>query len=102
MKAILLVTWIISGQSPNSYQTIFDSMEACQAARAAVIEEAFRLNTEWEQRAEEISRLMNEYHSKLVGRGWRPDVARSEAERAYQVYLVPRPQPKVSAICAAQ
>ena len=62
MKAILLVTWIISGQSPNSYQTIFDSMEACQAARAAVIEEAFRLNTEWEQRAEEISRLMNEYH----------------------------------------
>jgi hypothetical protein len=36
VKAVLLVTWIIAGQPPNSYQTQFDTLEAGQAARIAV------------------------------------------------------------------
>jgi hypothetical protein len=46
MKTVLLVTWIVYGQPPSSYQTLFTSMEACQAARAAVVAEADRLNSE--------------------------------------------------------
>src|SRR5258708_14939563 len=37
MRAILLVTWLIVGQPPNSYQVVFNSMEACTAARNAVL-----------------------------------------------------------------
>jgi hypothetical protein len=49
MQAILLVTWIISGQPPSSYQTQFTTMEACEAARAAVLQEASRLTSEWQR-----------------------------------------------------
>jgi hypothetical protein len=34
---ILLVTWIVSGQPPNSYQAAFTSAAACSAARDAVL-----------------------------------------------------------------
>ena len=33
MKYILLVTWISGGQPPVNYQTLFNSAEACEAAR---------------------------------------------------------------------
>jgi hypothetical protein len=49
MEAILLVTWITSGQPPSSYQTQFTTMEACQAARAAVLQEASRSISEWQR-----------------------------------------------------
>jgi hypothetical protein len=44
---LLLARWIIAGQPPSSYQTPFSTMEACQAARTAVVEESVRLNAEW-------------------------------------------------------
>ncbi|MDX2027554.1 MAG: hypothetical protein SFW62_02845 [Alphaproteobacteria bacterium] len=37
--AILLVTWIITGQTPASYQTPFPSMETCEAAKGKVLAE---------------------------------------------------------------
>jgi hypothetical protein len=43
---ILLVTWIIYGQPPSSYQTQFGSPENCQSARLSVLGEAIRLNAE--------------------------------------------------------
>lgn len=40
---LLLVTWIVYGQPPNSYQAVFDSMEACQKARTAILQDASRM-----------------------------------------------------------
>jgi hypothetical protein len=34
---VLLVTWIVSNQPPSSYQTTFNSAEACEAARNAIL-----------------------------------------------------------------
>jgi hypothetical protein len=42
-KALLLVTWIVFGQQPNSYQAAFDSVAACNAARDAVLSDGQRL-----------------------------------------------------------
>ena len=47
---LLLVTWIVSGQPPSSYQTTFNSAEACDAARGAVLAESLRLKAEFDQR----------------------------------------------------
>ncbi len=43
MKIVLLVTWIVSGAQPNSYQVMFSSEEACKAARAALFAERDRI-----------------------------------------------------------
>ncbi len=43
MKYVLLVTWFAYGQQPSSYQTIFNTTEACAAARLAVMMEAQRM-----------------------------------------------------------
>jgi len=43
MKYVLLVTWFVYGQPPGSYQTLFNSAEACATARAAVSSEAQRM-----------------------------------------------------------
>jgi hypothetical protein len=45
---VLLVTWFVSNQPPSSYQTIFNSAEACEAARNAVLAEGRRINAERE------------------------------------------------------
>jgi hypothetical protein len=44
---VLLVTWIVSGQPPSSYQTIFNSAETCEAARNAVLADGQRLKAEY-------------------------------------------------------
>jgi len=43
---VLLVTWIVSGQPPSSYQTTFNSAEACELARNAVLADGQRLRAE--------------------------------------------------------
>jgi hypothetical protein len=44
MKAtLLLVTWLVAGQAPDSYQAQFSSSEACESARAAIIKDAARV-----------------------------------------------------------
>jgi hypothetical protein len=50
MKYLLLVTWIVSGQPPSIYQATFNSGEACEVARKAVLAEGRRLAAEREQR----------------------------------------------------
>jgi hypothetical protein len=42
MKFVLLVTWLVSGQPPNSYQIVFSSAEACEAARRGVLADGRR------------------------------------------------------------
>jgi len=42
-KVLLLVTWIVSGQPPNSYQVTLDSMDACLTARASILADAANL-----------------------------------------------------------
>ena len=43
---ILLVTWLIPGQPPNSYQTSFASIEDCENSRAKIFQDAQRMNAE--------------------------------------------------------
>jgi len=43
---VLLVTWFVHSQPPSSYQTTFNSAEACEAARGAVLAEGRRLKEE--------------------------------------------------------
>lgn len=79
MKAILLVTWFIAGQPPSSYQTVFNSRDACEAARAQVFADAARL-------AQERYDVM-----KKIG------ASQSQAE-----YMMRDKVTTVSAVCAAQ
>ena len=48
---VLLVTWFVSHQPPSSYQTTFQSAEACETARTAVLAEGRRIKAEFEQRS---------------------------------------------------
>jgi hypothetical protein len=81
MKAfLLLVTWIVHNQPPANYQTAFNSLEACQAARTQVLNDAERM------RKEAVARLRGTS-------GVRPELA-------IQGYLLQAPE--VSAVCVAQ
>ena len=40
---ILLVTWLLAGQPPHSYQVRFETPAACEAARARVAREPDRV-----------------------------------------------------------
>ncbi len=42
MKVVLLVTWIVSGQPPSSFQVEFDSWEKCGVAHDAVLQDRER------------------------------------------------------------
>jgi hypothetical protein len=46
---ILMVTWLISGQPPNSYHVTFFSAETCEAARDAVLADGRRVKDEHDQ-----------------------------------------------------
>jgi hypothetical protein len=48
---VLLVTWLVYNRPPSSYQTTFNSVEACEAARDAVLTDGRRLKAEFEQKA---------------------------------------------------
>jgi len=47
---MLLVTWFVYGQPPNSYQIAFSSIEVCEAARAVLLKEPERLTDEMNRR----------------------------------------------------
>ena len=79
MKFVLLVTWIVSKQPPSSYQVTFNSAEACEVARNAVLADGRRLKAEYEQKA-----LVATY-------GNQADAA-----------AISLAAPKVTAVCAAQ
>jgi hypothetical protein len=74
---ILLVTWFAYGQPPSSYQTVFNSAEACGKARQALVAEAERM---------------------------RMDVGNRAAAAAKEGKYLPASEaaPKVSAICTPQ
>ena len=78
---ILLVTWLVAGQPPNSYQTTFNSMEACEAARSAVLAEGRRIKAEFEQRVINGAKSMGEPPAEV---------------------LMAMPAPSVTAVCAPQ
>jgi hypothetical protein len=44
---VLLVTWFVLEQPPQSSQTTFNSAEACETARNAVLADAKRLQEEF-------------------------------------------------------
>ena len=47
---MLLVTWFVYGQPPNSYQIAFSSIEVCEAARTVLLKEPERLTDEISRR----------------------------------------------------
>ena len=46
MKYILLVTWISGGHPPANYQALFNSAEACETARQALLADAQRIKAQ--------------------------------------------------------
>jgi hypothetical protein len=48
-NVVLLVTWLVSGQPPSSYQVVFNSAEACNAARDYVLGDGRRIKAEHDQ-----------------------------------------------------
>lgn len=81
MKFVLLVTWLVSGQPPNSYQVIFSSAEACEAARQGVLADGRRVKAEHDQ--------VQINAAKALG----TDPA---------IFLAGNLSPNVTAVCAAQ
>jgi hypothetical protein len=78
---ILMVTWLVSGQPPYSYQVAFLSEEACVAAREAVLLDGRRVKAE---------------HDRV-----QIDAAKaSEVDPA--LFLASKEAAEVSAVCAAQ
>ncbi|MCZ6466247.1 MAG: hypothetical protein O6829_03100 [Alphaproteobacteria bacterium] len=78
MKTILLVTWMVWGQPPSSYQALFDSMDSCHVAGAAILQDLERIKA---QRDQETARILRQ-----------PGIA------GYN----PGPAPAVSAVCVSQ
>jgi hypothetical protein len=57
---VLLVTWVVHGQPPSSYQTTFTSQETCEAARQQVLQSAFQMKQEmWKEAGTSAPLQMN-------------------------------------------
>jgi len=78
---ILMITWLIPGQPPNSYHVTFFSEEACVAARNAVLAD---------------SRRVKEEHDQV-----QIDAAKATGVDP-ALFLASKQSPDVSAVCAAQ
>jgi hypothetical protein len=78
---ILLVTWLIPGQPPHSYQVMFYSEEACIAARDAVLADGRRVKANHDQVQIDAAKA-------------------SEVDPA--LFLASKQSPDVTAVCAAQ
>jgi hypothetical protein len=78
----LLVTWLVHDQPPSTTQVSFNSMEACETARAQVIKDAERM------RQEKLERLTREAQQF----GLPPEMPGLSMQSA----------PSVSAVCVAQ
>lgn len=48
-KVVLLVTWFVVGQPPQSYQADFATLDACNVARLSLLSERARLTDAWQQ-----------------------------------------------------
>jgi hypothetical protein len=73
-SVLLLVTWFVYGQPPQSYQQEFSSLQTCEAARDQLMREGERLKAETRQQ---------------------------DADRAAQarVFIMPSIPPSVTAVC---
>ncbi len=80
MTILLLVTWLVSGQPPSSYQTQFTSMEACQTARAKLLAENDRLREQETQRTAAMQ-AWTQTHGGLYVPGVPPSVSAICTER---------------------
>ncbi len=70
MKIVLLVTWIVSGAQPNSYQVVFNSEEACKAARSALFAERDRIMHDFANRPQSTCSNCERYlHLAIIQRG---------------------------------
>jgi hypothetical protein len=78
---ILLITWLLPGQPPHSYQVMFYSEEACMTARDAVLADGHRVKADHDQ-------------------------VQTNAAKASEVdpslFIASKESPLVSAVCAAQ
>jgi hypothetical protein len=78
---ILMVTWLIPGQAPHSYQVMFYSEESCVAARDAVLADGRRVKAEHDQIQIDAAKAT----------GVDPSL-----------FLASKQSPDVTAVCAAQ
>lgn len=80
---LLMVTWLVHDQPPNTTRLTFTSFPACETARAQIIKDAERMRQEM---LDQVGRAAN-------GSGFPPDLARLNAMQK---------SPSVSAVCLAQ
>jgi hypothetical protein len=78
---MLLVTSLVSGQPPSSYQVSFNSAEACNAARDTVLADGRRVRAEFDEVQINAARAAGE------------DPA---------IFLAGNRSPNVTAVCVAQ
>jgi hypothetical protein len=99
MKYVLLVTWIFLHEPPHSYQVIYNSAEACHAARANVLADAKRLIAERDSRRPRVSQ--QDFGNALVRPGLRNDpVVRNMINHNYRDQF--QSSATVTAVCTAQ
>jgi hypothetical protein len=101
-RSMLMITWVIAGQPPRSYQTPFTTTEACQKARGAVLAEGARLNGESERKMADVEKLVSNLAAGLIRTGMEPNQALVAARQRYQMHLAPQPRSQVSAVCVVQ
>lgn len=75
---ILLVTWLVAGQPPSSYQVQFTSLKSCETAKAKVLDDADRMI---------LAEAARQQKAAVAG--------------GYRV-VVPAEPPHVTAVCAAR
>jgi hypothetical protein len=78
--ALLLVTWIVSGQPPSSYQAEFNSIDACEKARATVLAENARLQEQQNQKTAAME-AWTRVHGGVYAPGDAPSVSAVCVER---------------------
>ncbi len=77
LPTVLLVTWLVHGQPPNSYQTTFTSKATCEAAKDKVL----AAGIEFQMKSIETARKL----------GIEPTT-----------FMLAHPPPMVTAVCAIQ
>jgi hypothetical protein len=101
-NAVLMVTWLVSGQPPQTTQTVLSNLASCEAARRRAIatgEEA-RAQRETQNARDKAEALADirkaEANAKAQG-GWLSDIGPEDKRK-----LQGEPLPQVSAYCIEQ
>ena len=75
---LLLVTWLMHDQPPSNYQVAFNSLEACEAGRLKVINDAQRMRQDKIDQARALGGMMVMARELACARQFQPFVCLSK------------------------